>query len=199
MATIHSSTIPDSDNSHLAYTQHGELITIPPQLHSAWRGTRPLHGLLQPVGNGYGQFLLKPSGGIWTSTLIGENESAFTRLCESFDGNHEWAGKPRWKLTPIGDLAVYVADTDEDFGKLFREDWDKGINHSDEDRVAAWSGDDAAIERMRRMPSYINWKKFARYFDCLWARGYFPPAWDCESLFWTRWCFTAPQFVGGAR
>lgn len=139
----------------------------------------------------------KPRGGLWTSTLSGEQGSAWVQWClsEGFDCDREDPTWPScWGLDPDPQARIVVIDSYGDLRGLclkygrthtFGEDADGGPFHD----------------------TYPDWTLLAEHYDAVhmteegqWATRLSEPlnlyGWDCESTLWLRWAFTSVKLLG---
>lgn len=159
------------------------------QLYLAYDGHSPEPERIKPVGNAYGQFMLKPSGGLWTSPLIGERDSAFIRQCVAAERVDHWLGvqSRRFVLRPKPDVRLLVLNRKSEFRALIRTDWRPSAVLR---RAELNATNNLLVAKMLcDSPSPIDWTALAEHYDGIWAQEYIPPLWSCESIVWMRWCF----------
>ena len=147
-----------------------------PQLHL---GGKPTPNNLKPVRNH--EFLPKPKGGLWTSSLV-EITSEWEVWCEA-----NGYGKPnydkRWVLIPNEDakiLHINSAQQLDQYVSLFPPETLKGINFD-------------LINSFCRMHLF-NWIEIAKVYDAVHItkpRSMGLSTWDVESTVWFRWKFNA--------
>lgn len=166
--------------------------TLPDQLFVCYRHNRPEAGLLEAVGCAYGQLMLKPSGGLWTSPLLGEADSVFLQRIREHQRQEHWGDDNLWKLTPAPDLRLLVLDRPDDLRRCLGRKF-QGLSFKRFDNRNF--GSKLRLELALRQPSPIDWTALAEDYDGIWARGFIPPLWSCESVFWTRWVFTGVEQI----
>jgi hypothetical protein len=138
----------------------------------------PTPEAIQPAGN---DDLVKPSGGLWTSTYLGEAEgSAYVQFCLT-NHYHDWLHKA-WLLTPKSDALVYEINSVTDL-KMLLEIYPLHPN--------------------RRDVVYLDWARIGQDFDAVHLTATGQEAtrasnpglyhWDCESTVWFKWCFEAVE------
>lgn len=137
----------------------------------------------RPVPNEYHQTKPQPGTGMWTSTLIGHNESAFQRYATRSSLRYE----PRnlYVLTPRKDVRVLVIETQAQIDEALEEGYIVHgpfgygyalfFRHIAEDYDAIRVTDKALR----------NWN----IGDMVFA------GWDAESTLWSRWCFDKVELV----
>lgn len=150
-----------------------------PQLHIT--NVAELGAVVAPIQNR--DFFVKPNGGLWTSTFVG-NSSAWVDWCreENFGepDNLNW-----FVLQPKQDAHVYVINTLADLRTL----------------IARYPHPDREQQIYSRFFAYIDFGRIALDYDAIhlteagqWATRHSEPSlngWDCESTCWFRWCFTS--------
>lgn len=167
-------------------------MSVPDQLHISYRGDSLSKSAWQPIGNAYGQFLLKPSGGLWTSPAGADIESSPFIASIRLKGRVEhWLGlqHTRFLLCPLPAVALYTLDTYSDLLRLVDAGKRTLFNIRHDEQMPNSSLLIANV--MARKPSLIDWPNALRGYDGICARGYLPPHWECESICWSRWAFAS--------
>lgn len=165
------------------------MTTIPDQLYVSYEGAPLSPERIAPLGNDYGQFMLKPSGGLWTSPLVGQDSSAFVEQIQQKGRVEHWLGPQhrRYRIAPDSNAQVLILDDQRDFLALVKRDWRHRLNLQ-QYRQMDTSFTIARLLCQRESP--IDWTQLQFAYDAIWARGYLPPRWDCECAVWFRWRFS---------
>lgn len=132
---------------------------------------------MEPVRNGW----LKPYGGLWTSTLVNDTESAWVRWCREYMRSAIY-GRARYALEVDPRARIYTIDSLDDLVRLYEQGY--------------------AIPFAPGVSVYsLDFERLAQLYDGLHltARGEretrmsYPHTlygWDVESTVWFRWVFT---------
>lgn len=163
------------------------------QLFLSYLGENMMPKRLNPTDNRYGQYMLKPGGGIWTSTFIPPNSSAFARFASARDHEHWIENATRFVAEPLPDLRVLIIDTAAQFIELVRPEYRRGIVLRRYDSTNMRSR--VVANMLCRRESPIDWPLVMQDWDAIWARGFIPPSWSCESIFWAAWHFASIEKV----
>lgn len=138
-------------------------------------GEKPCEDKLEPVENS--DFLNKPEGGLWTSTLTNDNESAWVKWCRR---ERWWNTESRelWALE-VGDADIYEIDTVADLGaiiEVFQADTPLSMPQLDFEALA---------EVYDGIHLTANGQAVTRFIPEANLYG-----WDCESTLFFDWVFT---------
>lgn len=165
------------------------MTTVTDQLYVSYEGIALSPDKMMPIGNNYGQFMLKPSGGLWTSPLIGSDDSAFVGQIQQMGRVDHWLGPQhrRYHVTPAADARVLVLDSWQDFMALVKRNWRHRLNLPQYQRMDTTFH---IAQMLCQRESPIDWTLLTEHYDAIWARNYLPPRWDCECVVWLRWCFS---------
>ena len=142
----------------------------------------PEEGKMMPVTNPVKSCYDKPKGGLWTSPV--ESEYAWVDWCK--DERTGWLNGS-WVLVPSDGVNLLRVDDEADLDAAFARyplEWDRGHGYIDRN---------------------LNFEAMAQDYDGFWltADGHWATrmrvdkpidtiatyTWDCETVFWFRWCF----------
>lgn len=157
--------------------------TLGPQIHV---GQMPTAEGFVAASDGSGVLLqLKPVGGLWTSTLIGDT-TGWVDWCRG----EEFGDVDRrawWQLNPEPDARVLVIDGEDDLRAVadaFPVETGWGDVPGLPSRTVSFDAMIAAGYDALRVTQEGHWE--TRY-----TPGHLNTySWDCESTVWLSWCFT---------
>jgi hypothetical protein len=125
-------------------------------------------------------FGVKPKGGLWTSTFVPEQGSAWTEWCNAEDFNVPQAGWASWLLYPTGTAQILRIDTYEDLKLIVESEYGLPVPYRQDLGARA-----------------MNFAKLATRFDAIylteegqWATRLSHPhslyGWDVSSVCWLQ-------------
>lgn len=159
-----------------------------------WLGTRePDAAHFAPVTNDPHGIILKPRGGLWTSSYDAETRmSEWLAWC--YDNMPGWANRRAWVLTPAPDARVYTINGVADLKHLC-------ARYATEELMR--------LRQLNRFPAIaemyppLDFASVATDYDAIHltsggearTRLSTPSlyGWDCESTVWLRWAFMDVQ------